>query len=127
MRNQRYGNNYTLRSTSWLLGITVLFLGADSVSASDRERPLHQTAQITGPLLFERNVGQAGTNTEYLVHAGPSTLYFDKGSVSILNAGDTTAALRMTFGDPLHNAVSIDGLQRENVPVNYLVGSDPGK
>ena len=125
MRNQRFGN-CARRLTSWLVALAVMGLGADCGNAAERPSKLDETAQMSSPLLFERNVGQAGPNVAYLAHAGRSTLYFDKNSVSFLNPG-VTGALRLSFSDSSYGAAKVDGLQQENVPVNYLVGSDPGK
>lgn len=86
------------------------------------------TVQSDSPINFERNLGQAGPDYDFVAHTGPTTLLLGGGNATVrIRAGKSRQAAEVSVSLTGANRVPAEGLEPLTQRSNYLIGRDQSK
>jgi hypothetical protein len=125
---QKHYKNLTQRSLSLLLLIGIILLSLSlkpKLSVQENEQHDNTAAQSQYknlPLAFEPNRGQAKQDSEYLVHHGQATTYFNGAKTTTTIGGSDISMSLEDSSNP--NFSGVDQLESKT---NYFIGQDQSR
>lgn len=108
--------------------VTWSSVGATALAVPPREdaSPRLRVTAISRPAAFEKNLGQAGADVDFIARAGASTFLLARTGLRVVDATDATApGFELTFG-AAKRLPAATGVRLRSGTVNYLQGADPG-
>lgn len=94
------------------------------VPFSEEVQSLHQASAINAPIIFEKNLGQAAPQVDFLARAGQYSFLLMPTGLRIVGSGEMSRGLEivMDTSERLSRAIAVG---RQPGVVNYFPGADP--